>query len=452
MQTAEHKQTLPISLYSSSASVRTCPGYQFNPTSSNRVGLWLPLICRNEQFPVQGIDRDNYVGKHYQCQSLQFNVTFDWPIWGSGYVPWKILLVKMAPRVAVIITPEQATLVLLFPYSQTNNGAGQAGGTTQLTYSGVTTGAVVATGNQAARSRRTMMSFSIPIKKNIYDNSSSAGIDKTFPKYRLFLYQANCIGFHQYNAGSPPVMGGGRHAPDVGESGIGDVPTGVPPHPYGEAGTSTLVHTSILRGGDARAHARNHRVRVLGPDLVVVRRFACAPHRPAGLLAHGDGEQAGCRQAEDSRVDPGQQAGALPPRRRRVRRDELDLEIDSLESQAMELHRLQLARGAVPSAAELKLEDRLIVAKNEELLHLDGERVVFERRQEELFTERNGLQVIKARREELDDELQAKWREIRELEYERAQIVATLINTVVNKAANEGGAARPSAPSSDESY
>ncbi|KAJ1619863.1 hypothetical protein T492DRAFT_848245 [Pavlovales sp. CCMP2436] len=94
MATAKHKQTAPISLYSTVVGGRTCLGYTFNPFLTNRSGLWLPLICRSEQFPARGIDRSEYVGKQFLCQSFHFTL---------------------------LISPSGARL---YPYSQSANSAG----------------------------------------------------------------------------------------------------------------------------------------------------------------------------------------------------------------------------------------------------------------------------------------------------------------------------------------
>ncbi|KAJ1626450.1 hypothetical protein T492DRAFT_843151 [Pavlovales sp. CCMP2436] len=236
---AEHRQTYPVSLYSSSVGVRTCPGYTFNPVNGNRNGLWLPLIVNGSQFPSQGNDRNQYIGKEYLCQSLNYHVNFDWPLWGAGYLPWKISLVKMAQRRAVITAPAFETLISLYPYSQTANGTGYvkmtenvigkmnpdfgtvvwtkrvpchkdtlalgtASGFGTRSYSRMlaTSGTAEYAQNQTQQGRRTSMSFSIPIKRKIYDDNGGSVVDERFPKYRLFLYQANCIGYPQVNTDS----------------------------------------------------------------------------------------------------------------------------------------------------------------------------------------------------------------------------------------------------------
>ncbi|KAJ1637566.1 hypothetical protein T492DRAFT_900809 [Pavlovales sp. CCMP2436] len=176
------------------------------------------------------------------CQSFHYTVNFDWPIWGAGLLNWKIALVKMAPRVSVITTPEQAILVSLWPYSATANGTGyvrmtekvqgkmdsdfgrviwtkkvpcfkdtldlgQYSGKFPTAFSQVSTGSSsIGNVSLVQRGRRTMMNFNIKVAKNVYDSSAIASVESAFPKYRLFLYQADCMGFLQASAADTSLM------------------------------------------------------------------------------------------------------------------------------------------------------------------------------------------------------------------------------------------------------
>ncbi|KAJ1631230.1 hypothetical protein T492DRAFT_839346 [Pavlovales sp. CCMP2436] len=149
----------------------------------------------------------------------------------------------MAPRVAVITNPEQATLVSLWPYSQTANGIGfvkmtenvqgkmdsdigrviwtkklpcykdtlnlgSTNGNFATAFSQVVTGSsAVGSISQVQCGRRTMMEFSIKVAKEVYDNSAVSSVESAFPKYRLFMYQENCVGFPQVNSnGTAPTV------------------------------------------------------------------------------------------------------------------------------------------------------------------------------------------------------------------------------------------------------
>ncbi|KAJ1635218.1 hypothetical protein T492DRAFT_836251 [Pavlovales sp. CCMP2436] len=226
-----------VSLYSATVAARTVPGYKTNPTSSNRQGVWFPLIAVAAQFPSVGIGRDQYIGKEFIAKSMHFTVVFDFPQFGAGYLPWTIELVKMAPRQPVFLAPAQFSLIAAYPYSQTSNGAGdvkmtetiigkmdsdvgrvvwrkrvpcfkdtsaqgRADGDILTTFSQVLTGSsAVGQPNAMQSGRRTMMKFSIPINKKIYDQDGIADINDAFPKYRLFIYQSSCVGYFQNNEG-----------------------------------------------------------------------------------------------------------------------------------------------------------------------------------------------------------------------------------------------------------
>ncbi|KAJ1633715.1 hypothetical protein T492DRAFT_1135552, partial [Pavlovales sp. CCMP2436] len=112
---------------------RTVPGYIRNPTSVNRSGKWFQLMAVNEQLPAQGVEKDQYVvEQHYRAKSMHFIVVFDFDRFGASNLPWRVMLVKMAPRVQATFAPTSETLVSLYHYSQTANGTGYVKMTEQV--------------------------------------------------------------------------------------------------------------------------------------------------------------------------------------------------------------------------------------------------------------------------------------------------------------------------------